>query len=167
MKSRIAALALALATVFSTAGATPLDELSRASVSKLEFGSFKLETALTGIKDWPYPIEGASVSSRIDPDQIEIVVAIKDIGAASFREACARTLGRVREFLYVDADGTAPMGRSYLGAYFQGTWHRDAREAALRALDAVTRIRVDIVGRGSCQAVLIKAPITFQELPPR
>lgn len=158
---------LALAAAFGSAQATPLDALGKATVSKLEFGSFKLETALSGIKDWPYPVEGAGVSHKIDPDKIEIVVAVKEVPAESFRTACARTLGRVREFLYVDADGTAPMGRSYLGAYFQGTWHRDARESALRELDAITLVRVDVVGRGSCQAALIDAPVTFQELSPR
>lgn len=166
MNIRIALLLAALAA-FGAAHATPLEELNRASVSKLEFGSFKLEVALAGIKDWPYPIAGVGVSYALDPDKIEIVVAIKEVRAGDFRTACARTLARVREFLYVDADGTAPMGRSFLGNYFQGSWHRDAREAALRALDAITAVRVDVVGRGSCQAVLIAAPITFQELSPR
>jgi hypothetical protein len=164
---RIFVLLLALATAIGTAHATPLEELSQATVSRLEFGSFKLEVALTGIRDWPTPIEGASVSYTLDPDRIEILVAAKKVPAESFRTACARTLGRVREFLYVDADGTAPMGRSFLGAYFRGTWHRDAREAALRALDAITLIRVDVVGRGSCQAALIEAPVTFSEITPR
>jgi hypothetical protein len=165
MRAPIVVLLLALTATLGTARATPLEALAKASVSKLEFGSFKLEVALAGIKDWPFPIEGTSVSSHIDPDKIEIVVAVSETGTAAFRDACARTLGRVREFLYVHADGTAPMGRSFLGNYFQGSWHRDAREAALRELDAVTWIRVDVVGRGSCQAALVGAPVTFQELP--
>ena len=168
MNTHIAVLLLALATAFgSTVQATPLDELGRTPVSKLEFGSFKLEVALTGIKDWPFPIEGASVSYRRDPDQIEIVVAVRKVRAESFRTACARTVGRVREFLYVDADGVAPMGRSFLSSYFRGPWQGDAREAALRALDADTLIRVDVVGRGSCQAALIKAPVTFEAISPK
>src|ERR1035437_8966103 len=85
-------LLLALATAFSsTVQATPLDELRTAPVSMVEFGSFKLEVALTGIKDWPFPIEGASVSYKIDPDQVEIVVAVRKVPAESFRTACART----------------------------------------------------------------------------
>lgn len=167
MNARITALLLALTVSSGAALATPLEELNRASVSKLEFGSFKLEVSLTGVKDWPHPIEGIGVSAGVDPDRIEIVVAVKEVPAKSFRTACARTLGRVREFLYVEADGTAPMGRSFLGNYFQGAWHRDARETALRALDAVTRIRVDVVGRGSCHAALVGAPVTFREVPPR
>ena len=167
MTARLVLLLLALAGACVTVQATPLEELNKAPVSKLEFGSFKLEAALAGIQDWPYPIAGVAVSYSLDPDRIEIVVAAKEVRAGDFRKACARTLGRVREFLYVDADGTAPMGRSHLGAYFQGTWHREAREAALRALDAVTRIRVDVVGRGSCHAALVEAPVTFQEVPPR
>jgi hypothetical protein len=73
----------------------------------------------------------------------------------------------VREFLYVKADGVAPMGRSHLIFYFRGAWRGDAREAASRALDASTRIRVDVVGRGSCQAALVGAPVTFESLPPK
>ncbi|MBI3371110.1 MAG: hypothetical protein HY017_05020 [Betaproteobacteria bacterium] len=162
MNTHIAVLLLALATAFSsTVQATPLEQMRDAPVSKLEFGSFKLEVALTGIKDWPFPIEGASVSYKFDPDQIEIVIAARKVPAESFRTACARTLGRVREFLYVDANGAAPMGRSYLGSYFRGSRRADAREAALRALDAITLIRVDVVGSGSCHAALIKAPVTF------
>lgn len=168
MNTRIAVLLLALAAAFgSTARATPLDELGGTPVSKLEFGSFKLEVALTSIKDWPSPIEGASVSYRRDPDQIEILIALKEVHPDSFRAACAKTVRRVREFLYVDADGVAPMGRSFLGSYFRGLWKGAQREAALRALDADTLIRVDVVGRGSCQAALIKAPITFEALSPR
>ena len=130
MSTLIAVLLLASAAAFSSAArATPLEELNQGPVSKLEFGSFKLEVALTGIKDWPSPIQGVSVSYRLDPDQIEIVVAVGKVGAESFRTACARTVGRVREFLYVDADGAAPMGRSFLSAYFRGPWRGDAREA--------------------------------------
>ena len=162
MNTQIAVLVLALAAAFSsTVQATPLEQLRDAPVSKLEFGSFKLEVGLIGIKDWPFPIEGASVSSKLDPDQIEIVVAVRKVGAESFRTVCARTLGRVREFLYVDANGVAPMGRSYMGSYFRGPWFGGARETALRALDAITVIRVNVVGSGSCQAALIKGPVTF------
>jgi hypothetical protein len=167
MNTHIAVLLLALATAFSsTVQATPLEEIHGLPVSRLEFGSFKLEVALTGIKDWPFPIEGAGVSFKLNPDQIEIVVAVKIAGAEAFRTACTRSVARVREFLYVDANGVAPMGRSYLGSYFRGPWHGDAREAALRALDANTRIRVDVVKRGSCQAALIKAPVTFEAISP-
>src|SRR5450756_3248888 len=142
MNTHIAVLLLALATALSsTVQATPLDDLRTAPVSMVEFGSFKLEVALNGIKDWPFPIEGASVSYKIDPDQIEIVVAVRKVLAESFRTACARTVGRVREFLYVDANGVAPMGRSYMGSYFRGPWSGGARETALRALDAITIIR--------------------------
>jgi len=168
MKTHIAVLPLALAAAFSSAvQATPLEEIRGATVSRLEFGGFKLEVALTGIKDWPFPIEGASVSFKLNPDQIDIVVAVKTVGTESFRAACARTVGRVREFLYLDANGVAPMGRSYLSAYLQGPWRGDAREAALRTLDASTRIRVDVVKRGSCQAALINAPVAFEAMPPK
>ncbi len=135
-------------------------------MSRLEFSSFKLEVALNGIKDWPFPIEGATVSYQVDPDQIQILVAVKIARDEPFRAACARTLGRVRELLYVDADGNAPMGRSYLGSYFRGPWRGAVREAALRTLDASTRIRVDVVKRGSCRAALIKAPVTFDSTSP-
>jgi hypothetical protein len=162
VNTHIAVLLLASATAFSsTVQAGPLEQLRDAPVSKLEFASFKLEVALLGIKDWPFPIEGAGVSYKLDPDQIEIVVAVQKVRAESFRTACARTLGRVREFLYVNADGVAPMGRSYIGSYFRGPWRGNAREAALRALDAITLIRVDVVGSGSCHAALINAPVTF------
>ena len=162
MNTQIAVLLLASAAAFSsTVQATPLEQLRDAPVSKLEFGSFKLEVALIGIKDWPFPIEGASVSYELDPDQIEIVIAVRKVPAESFRTACARTLGRVREFLYVDANGVAPMGRSYMGSYFRGPWNGGARETALRALDAITLIRVNVVGSGSCRAALIKGPVTF------
>ena len=167
MNTHIAVLLLALATAFSsTVQATPLEEIHGVPVSRLEFGSFKLEVALAGIKDWPFPIEGAGVSFKVDPDQIEIVIAVKIAGAAPFRAACARTVARVRGFLYVDANGVAPMGRSYLGAYFQGPWRGAAREAALRTLDANTLVRVDVLKRGSCQAALIKAPVTFEAISP-
>ena len=166
MNTNIAVLLLALAVAFSSAAqATPLEELREAPVSKLEFGSFKLEVALAGIKDWPFPIEGVGVSPKLDPDQIEIVVAVKIADAEPFRTACAQTVGRVRKFLYVSADGVAPMGRSFLGSYFRGPWSGKAKEAALRTLDAGTLIRVDVVKRGSCHAALIKAPITFNEIP--
>jgi hypothetical protein len=160
--STVAGLLLASAAAFSSAvHATPLEQLRDATVSKLDFGSFKLEEALIGIKDWPFPIEGAGVSYKLNPEQIEIVVAVRKVPAESFRTACARTLGRVREFLYVDANGVAPMGRSYMGSYFRGPWEGGARETALRALDAITLIRVNVVGGGSCQATLIKGPVTF------
>ena len=168
MNTPIAVLLLALAAAFSsTVQATPLDELRTAPVSMIEFGSFKLEVALAGIKDWPFPIEGASVSYKIDPDQVLIVVAVSKVGAESFRTACARTVGRVREFLYVDANGVAPMGRSYLNSYFRGAWRGVAREVTLRAVDASTLIRVNVIGLGSCQAALIKAPVTFEATSPR
>jgi hypothetical protein len=62
MNIYITVLLLAFTTVFSsTVQATPLNELSEMPVSGLEFGSFKLEVALSEIKDWPFPIEGASV----------------------------------------------------------------------------------------------------------
>jgi len=162
MNTRIAVLILALAAAFSgSVRATPLEELGRTPVSKLEFGSFKLEVALSGIGDWPSPVEGAGVSYRRDPDQIEIRVAVMSVPADSFRKVCAQTVGRVREFLYVNADGVAPMGRSFLGSYYRGLWKGAAREAALRALDADTLIWVDVVGRGSCHAALTNAPVTF------
>ena len=168
MNNPTAILLLALAATFgNTVRATPLDELRTAPVSMVEFGSFKLEVALTGIKDWPFPIEGASVSYKVDPDQIEIVVAVRKVSAESFRTACSRTVGRVREFLYVDANGLAPMGRSFLSSYFHGPWRANAREAALRAVDASTLIRVNVVAGGSCQAALIKAPVTFETTAPR
>jgi hypothetical protein len=162
MKTQIAVLLLALtATLSSAVHATPLEQLRDAQVSKLEFGSFRLEVALNAVKDWPFPIEGASVSYAFDPDQIEIVVAVRKVPAESYRTACAGTLGRVRQFLYVDANGVAPMGRSDLGSYFRGPWVAGVREVALRALDAIARIRINVVGSGSCQAALIKGPVTF------
>jgi hypothetical protein len=168
MRKRLAVPILALAAALGgQARATPLEELDRATVSRLEFGSFKLEVALTGIRDWPFPIEGAGVSYKLDPDWIEIVVAVKEIRADSFRAACAATVGRIREFLYVKPDGVAPMGRSHLVFYFPGPWRGDAREAASRALDASTRIRVDVVGRGTCRAPLVGAPVTFEPLAPQ
>ncbi|MBE0615746.1 MAG: hypothetical protein IH604_18920 [Burkholderiales bacterium] len=167
MNTPLAALLLALTATFSsTLQATPLEEVHRLPVSRLEFGSFKLETALTGIKDWPFPIDGAGVSFDVNPDRIEIVVAVKIASAEPFRTACARTLTRVREFLYVDAKGVAPMGRSYLGSYFRGPWVGPQRETALRTLDASTLIRIDVIKRGSCRAALVKAPITFHAAPP-
>ncbi len=166
MNIRIAILLLALAGG-STVQATPLDDLRTATVSAAEFGSFRLEYALNAIKDWPTPVEGAGVSLRIDPDRIDIVIAAKKVPAESFQAACAKTVARVREFLYVNADGVAPMGRSYLISYFHGTWRPNAREIASRALDASTNIRVNVVGVGSCQAALIKAPVTFDNAAPK
>ena len=85
MNTRFAVLLLALAAAFSsTVRATPLEQLRDAQVSKLEFGSFKLEVALIGIKDWPFPVEGASVSYKFDPEQIEIVVAVRKVPASRF-----------------------------------------------------------------------------------
>ena len=168
MNTHIAVLLLAFATAFSsTAQATPLNELSETPVSGLEFGSFKLEVALSGIKDWPFPIEGASVFYQLNPDQIEILIGVREVRAGSFRTACAQTIGRVREFLKVDANGVPTVGRSFLSSYFRGPWHGAARETALRAVDANTLIRVLVVGGGSCQAALIRAPIAFEAMPPR
>lgn len=167
MNKHIAVLFLALGIAFSgTVQATPLEEVHGVPVSRLEFASLKLELALNGIKDWPFPIEGAGVSYKVNPDQIGIVVAVKITRDEPFRAACGRTLVRIREFLYVDADGNAPMGRSYLGSYFRGPWRGELREAALRALDANTLIQVNVVKRGSCQAALIKAPITYEAASP-
>ncbi len=167
MNTPIAILLLAASTVFSSlVQATPLYDIRDTPVSKVELGSFKLEVAVNDIKDWPFPIEGASVAYQIDPDQITIVVAVRKVRAESFRTACSRTVERVRKLLYVDANGVAPMGRSYLGAYFRGPWRGTAREIAFRALDANTLIRADVVGRGSCQAALIKEPVTFGAIPP-
>lgn len=164
----IAVLLLALAAAFSSSvHATPLNELQTAPVSMLEFGSFKLEMGLTAIKDWPFPIEGASVAYHVDPDQLEIVVAVKKVPLDSYRTACARSVGRVREFLYVDANGVAPMGRSYLSAYFWGSRRGGTRESVLRAVDQSTHIRVNVVGAGSCQAALIKEPISFDASAPK
>ncbi len=162
MKTSIAFLLVALAATSSaTVQATPLSDVRRLQVSQLEFGAFRLETALAGIRDWPSPINGAGVSSHVDPDRIEIVVALGKVRADAFRSACARTIERVREFLYVDANGVPRTGRSYLSSYFQANWTGPERETALRTIDAATRIRVDVVGAGSCQAGLVKAPITF------
>lgn len=166
MNIRNAVLFLALASIVSgPIQATPLEEIRDLPLSRLEFASFKLEVALGAIKDWPFPIEGVGVSYKVDPDQIVIVVAVKTVHAESFRTACAETVGRVREFLYVKADGSAPFGRSYLGSYFRGPWRGATREAALRTLDASTLIRVDVVKRGSCHAALIEAPVTYDPLP--
>lgn len=154
-------LSLCAVAFTPAAQATPLEELRDATVSRLDFGSFKLEMALTGIKDWPSPVDGAGVSARLNPDRIEVVVAVRKVDPASFRAACTATLGRVREFLYVDASGTARMGRSWLGGYFDGPWRGSGREPALRALDRITVIRANVVGRGSCQAPLVDGPVTF------
>lgn len=168
MNIYISVLLLALTTVFSsTVQATPLNELSEMPVSALEFGSFKLEVALSEIKDWPFPIEGPSVFYQLNPDQLEILIGVREVRAGSFRTACAATIGRVREFLKVDANGVQAVGRSFLSSYFRGPWHGTAREAALRAVDANALIRVLVVGDGSCQAALIKAPITFEATSPR
>ncbi len=164
----IAALLLAFAAAFgNTVYATPLNELKAAPVSMLEFGSFKLEMALTAIRDWPFPIEGTSVAYHVDPDQLEIVVSVKNVPLDSFRTACARSVGRVREFLYVDANGVARMGRSHLSAYFWGSRRGGTRESVLRAVDQSTRIRVNVVGAGGCHAALINAPITFDASAPK
>lgn len=164
MRTYIVVLFWALAVAFSSiVQATPLEEIHQVPVSRLEFGSLKLEVALTEIRDWPFPIDGASVSYKVNPDQIEIVVAVKIGREESFRTACARTVVRIRELLYVDADGNAPMGRSHLSSYFRGQQRRgDLREGALRALDASALIRVDVVKRGSCRAALIGAPVKFE-----
>ena len=168
MKTNTAVLVLALAAAFSGAvRATPLEDVHRMPVSRLEFASLKLELALAGIKDWPLPIEGAGVTFKVNPDQVEIVVAVKAAGAEPFRAACARTLARVREFLYVDVNGNVPMGRSDLGSYFRGPWRGAERETALRALDANALIRVNVVKRGSCHAALINAPVVFDEASPQ
>jgi hypothetical protein len=167
MHTHIVVLFFVLASTFtSTVQATPLEDIHKVPVSRLEFGSFRLEVALSGIKDWPFPIDGASVSFKVNPDQILIVVAVTIARDASFRTACAQTVGRVRELLYVDANGNAPMGRSYLSSYYRGSQRSDLREAALRALDENTLIRVDVVRRGGCQAALIKAPIKFEATSP-
>jgi len=168
MKTPLAVIFLAVAAAFAgNVQATALEEIHGLPVSRLEFASLKLEIALAGIKDWPVPIDGASVSFTVNPDRVDIVVAAKTARDEPFREACARTLARVRALLYVNADGNAPMGRSNLGAYFRGPWQGPQREAALRALDANTHIRVDVLKRGSCQAALVKAPVTFEEAAPK
>ena len=83
MNTPIAVLFLVLATVFGSAvQATPLEEIHGTPVSRLEFGSFKLEVALTGIKDWPFPIEGAGVSYRLNPDQMRLDAAILNLRPA-------------------------------------------------------------------------------------
>ncbi|HWI13894.1 MAG TPA: hypothetical protein VNT02_06550 [Burkholderiales bacterium] len=162
MKTSIAFFLIALAAASSaTVQATPLGDVRRLQVSQLEFGAFRLEMALAGIRDWPSPINGAGVTSHVDPDRIEIVVALGKVRADAFRAACARTIERVREFLYVDANGVPRTGRSNLGFYFQANWAGPERETALRAIDAVTQIRVDVVGAGSCHAGLVKTPVTF------
>jgi len=167
MHTHIIVLFFVLATTFtSTVLATPLEDIHKVPVSRLEFGSLKLEVALAGIKDWPFPIGGASVSFKVNPDQIVIVVAVTIARDESFRTACTQTVGRVRELLYVDANGNAPMGRSNLNSYFRGSQRSDLRDAALRALDENTLIRVDVVKRGSCQAALIRAPIKFETTSP-
>jgi hypothetical protein len=160
--NRVALLLSVCALAFmSAAQASPLEDLRNANVSRLEFGSFKLEVALTAVHDWPFAVEGTSVSARLNPDRIDIVVAVHKVDPASFRAACTGTLGRLREFLYVDANGTARMGRSWLAAYFDGPWRGGGREPALRALDRITLIRANVVGRGTCQAPLVGGPITF------
>ena len=166
MHTHIVVLFFVLATAFtSTVQATPLEDIHKVPVSRLELGSFRLEVALAGIKDWPFPIDGAGVSFKVNPDQIAIVVAVTIARDESFRTACTQTLGRVRKLLYVDANGNPPMGRSYLNSYFRGSQRSDLREADLRALDENTLIRVDVVKRGSCQAALTRAPIKFETTP--
>lgn len=161
MNSLIAALLIAISLIFSSAAqATPLSDLNKASVSALEFGSFKLEVALSGIKDWPFPIEGASVFYKPEPDQIELSVGVNEVRGAPFRTVCAKTLERVRLFLKA-GNGVPLVGRSFLSSYYRGLWHGAARETALQALDAATIIKVLVVGGGSCQAGLVQSPITF------
>jgi hypothetical protein len=167
MKTSIAACFLAFATAFSgNVHASLLEKINAVPVSRLEFGSFRLEVALDEIKDWPFPFEGASVSYHVDPDRIEILVAVKISPDEPFRAACAKTLERVRELLYVDANGNARMGRSNLVSYFLGPGLANVHEIALRALDTRTQVRVNVVRRGSCHAALIKAPITFEPISP-
>jgi len=167
MHAHIVVLFFVLATAFAgTVQATPLEDIHKVPVSRVEFGSLKLEIALAGIKDWPFPIDGAGLSFKVNPDQIVIVVAVTIARDESFRTACTQTVARVRQLLYVDANGNAPMGRSYLSSYFRGSQRSDLREAALRALDENTLIHVDVVKRGSCQAALIKAPIKFEATSP-
>jgi len=166
-KTLVAVPLLALAAVFSgSVQATPLEEIHSLPVSRLEFSSLKLEVALDEIKDWPFPIEGANVSFQVDPDQIEIRVALTIAPKVSFRTACGQTVERVRKLLYVDADGNPRMGRSDMGSYFRGPWSGPLREAMLRQLDRTTRIRVDVVKRGTCKAALIKAPVTYEPIRP-
>ncbi len=164
IRPHILFIALAAFVFCGNAGASPLDDLGKASVSALDFGSFRLEVALTVERDWPQPIEGASVSYRLDPARMDIVVAVANVRADAYRSVCERTFVRLRKLLYVNADGTAPMGRSNLGAYFPSPWRRDAREGMLRQLDAITRVRIDVVGRGSCGAPLVGAPVGFDPL---
>src|SRR5512141_1395242 len=168
MKTPVAAIFFTLAAAFSGAvQATPLEDVHGVPVSRLEFGSLELELALAALKDWPVPIEGAGVSFKVNPDQIEIVIAAKIAGTEPFRAACAGTVARVRQFLYVEANGAAPMGRSNLGFYFRGPWVGAIREAALRSMDATTQVRVNILKRGSCHAMLVNAPVAFDETSPK
>ncbi len=60
-----------------------------------------------------------------------------------------------------------PIGPSYLGAYFKGSWRGPWLEIALRAMDASTMLRVNIVGLGSCQAALLQAPVSFDASAPK
>jgi hypothetical protein len=159
------ALTTALVFTLCTAGAaiaTPLEDLRQASVSELEMGSLRMEIALSAIKDWPAPIEGASVTYAIDPDQLQILVALKKPRSEDAQSLCARTLGRIREMLYVKADGTLQTGRSSLNTYFRVRWQGSAREAALHSLDMATSIRVDVAGAGTCRAPLVKGAIKFE-----
>ena len=167
MKTLVAVLIAAISLgVGDTVKATPLNDLSEASVSALEFGSFKLEIALSGIKDWPYPIEGASVSYKLNPDQIELLIGVSEVRGISFRTVCGRTLERVRSFLKTE-NGVPLVGRSFLSSYYRGPWHGVERETALRALDAATMVTVLVVGGGSCKAGLVQSPITFDSGSPK
>ena len=167
MKTLVAVLIAAISLGVSDAvEATPLNELNEASVSALEFGSFKLEIALSGIKDWPYPIEGASVSYKLNPDQIELLVGVSEVRSTPFRTVCGKTLERVRSFLKAE-NGVPLVGRSFLSFYYRGPWHGAERESALRALDAATMVTVLVAGGGSCKAGLIQSPITFDGLSPK
>ena len=168
MSVRVAVLLSALILVISgSVAASPLEDLAEAPVSALEFGGFKLEVALSEIKDWPFPIEGAGVFSQLNPDQLEISVGVSEARGASFRTICSKTLERVRNFFKVDANGVPLVGRSFLSSYFRGPWHGAERETALRALDTVTIIKILVVGGGSCQAALTQAPITFNSISPK
>ena len=167
MKTLVAVLIAAISLGVSDAvKATPLNDLSETSMSALEFGSFKLEIALSGIKDWPYPIEGASVSYKLNPDQIELLIGVSEVRGIPFRAVCGKTLERVRSFLKAE-NGVPLVGRSFLSSYYRGPWHGVERETALRALDAATMVTVLVVGGGSCKAGLVQSPITFDSGSPK
>lgn len=167
MTIRVAVLIAVLAgCTGSAAQAAPLEDLSATSVSALEFGAFKLETALSNNKGWPFPIDGADVSFHRNPDKIEILIGVSEVRRSTVRSACAQTVTRVREFLNVDEKGVPwAMGHSGLGAYFAGPWYGEAREAARKTLDAITTIRVLVVGGAICKAPLLNAPVDFESSP--